>query len=133
MSSPSPVSFSVETWFFFWFVFFSFFSFSLSFADHSHIPSCSPLHLASPLSHCAFVTHCLPFLSVEIKFLDVPEAGYLATNNPPQGEILVRGASITGYYKCNDLIHLNNAPRLALCRMTLVALRAGSVGEVKGK
>ena len=46
----------------------------------------------------------LPFPSVEIKFLDVPEAGYLATNNPPQGEILVRGASVTsGYYKRDDL------------------------------
>jgi long-chain acyl-CoA synthetase len=46
----------------------------------------------------------LPFASVEIKFLDVPEAGYFATNNPPQGEILVRGASVaSGYYKRDDL------------------------------
>jgi long-chain acyl-CoA synthetase len=46
----------------------------------------------------------LPFPSVEIKLLDVPEAGYLAANNPPQGEILVRGSSVTsGYYKRDDL------------------------------
>ncbi|KAF8486866.1 long-chain-fatty-acid-CoA-ligase [Russula ochroleuca] len=46
----------------------------------------------------------LPFPSVEIKFLDVPEAGYFSTNNPPQGEILIRGATVTsGYYKREDL------------------------------
>ena len=39
-----------------------------------------------------------PFPSVEIKFLDVPKAGYSATNNPFQGEILVRGASVTISY-----------------------------------
>ena len=33
----------------------------------------------------------LPVTSIEVKFLDVPEAGYLATNNPPQGEVLIRG------------------------------------------
>ncbi|KAH8988981.1 long-chain-fatty-acid-CoA-ligase [Lactarius hatsudake] len=46
----------------------------------------------------------LPSPSIEIKFLDVPDAGYLATNNPPQGEILLRGPSVTGgYYKRDDL------------------------------
>ncbi|KAI0252289.1 long-chain-fatty-acid-CoA-ligase [Lactifluus subvellereus] len=46
----------------------------------------------------------LPSPSVEIKFLDVPEAGYFSTNNPPQGEILLRGPSVTsGYYKRDDL------------------------------
>lgn len=46
----------------------------------------------------------LPSPSIEIKFRDVPEAGYLSTNNPPQGEILLRGPSVTsGYYKRDDL------------------------------
>ncbi|KAH9985899.1 long-chain-fatty-acid-CoA-ligase [Russula vinacea] len=45
----------------------------------------------------------LPFPSVEIKFLDVPEVGYFSTNDPPQGEILIRGATVTsGYYKRED-------------------------------
>ncbi|TFY74088.1 hypothetical protein EWM64_g9924, partial [Hericium alpestre] len=46
----------------------------------------------------------LPSPSVEIKMLDVPEAGYLHTNDPPQGEVAIRGPSVTeGYYKRDDL------------------------------
>ena len=46
----------------------------------------------------------LPCPSTEIKFLDVPDAGYLSTNDPPQGEVLLRGPSVTsGYYKRDDL------------------------------
>ncbi|KAI0076872.1 acetyl-CoA synthetase-like protein [Panus rudis PR-1116 ss-1] len=46
----------------------------------------------------------VPMPSIEIKLLDVPEAGYLSTNNPPQGEVLIRGPSVTkGYYKRDDL------------------------------
>lgn len=45
-----------------------------------------------------------PVPSVEIKLLDVPEAGYLSTNPQPQGEVLLRGPSvIKGYYKRDDL------------------------------
>ena len=45
-----------------------------------------------------------PMASVEIKFLDVPEAGYLSTNKLPQGEVCIRGPSvIKGYYKRDDL------------------------------
>lgn len=52
----------------------------------------------------------LPVPSIEVKFLDVPDAGYLATNNPPQGEVLIRGPSVTsGYYKRDDL---NNDPEI---------------------
>lgn len=50
----------------------------------------------------------LPSPSVEIKLLDVAEAGYIA--NPtkpgerPRGEVLIRGPSVTsGYYKRDDL------------------------------
>lgn len=46
----------------------------------------------------------LPVPSIEIKLKDVPEANYLSTNNPPQGEVLVRGPSlIQGYFKRDDL------------------------------
>jgi long-chain acyl-CoA synthetase len=46
----------------------------------------------------------LPVPSVEIKLIDVPDAGYRSTNDPPQGEVLIRGPSVTkGYYKRDDL------------------------------
>ncbi|KAI0341152.1 acetyl-CoA synthetase-like protein [Trametopsis cervina] len=42
--------------------------------------------------------------SVEVILKDVPDAGYFSTNNPPQGEVLIRGGSvIKGYYKRDDL------------------------------
>ncbi|GMK57871.1 hypothetical protein CspeluHIS016_0407050 [Cutaneotrichosporon spelunceum] len=45
-----------------------------------------------------------PVPGAEIKLADVPEAGYLSTSNPPQGEILLRGPAIfKGYYKRSDL------------------------------
>ncbi|EIW76882.1 long-chain-fatty-acid-CoA-ligase [Coniophora puteana RWD-64-598 SS2] len=46
----------------------------------------------------------LPMPSTEIKLADVPEAGYLSSNSPPQGEVCIRGPSVTkGYYKRDDL------------------------------
>ncbi|KAK7026440.1 long-chain fatty acid-CoA ligase [Paramarasmius palmivorus] len=46
----------------------------------------------------------LPVPSVEIKLLDVKEAGYTSKNNPPQGEVCIRGPSVTkGYFKRPDL------------------------------
>lgn len=37
--------------------------------------------------------------SIEIKLVDFADAGYYSTNNPPQGEIWIRGAPVTeGYY-----------------------------------
>ena len=42
--------------------------------------------------------------SMEVKLQDYPEAGYLSTNHPPQGEVWLRGGSVTkGYYKRPDL------------------------------
>jgi long-chain acyl-CoA synthetase len=42
--------------------------------------------------------------SLEVKLHDYPEAGYLSSNNPPQGEIWLRGGSVTrGYYKRPDV------------------------------
>ncbi|KAH9942109.1 long-chain-fatty-acid-CoA-ligase [Amylocystis lapponica] len=46
----------------------------------------------------------LPMASIELKLKDVAEAGYLSTNDPPQGELCVRGPSlIQGYFKRDDL------------------------------
>ena len=46
----------------------------------------------------------LPVPCLEVKLIDVPEAGYLANGTPPQGEICLRGPSvIKGYYKRPDL------------------------------
>lgn len=42
--------------------------------------------------------------SMEVKLKDYPEAGYLTSNNPPQGEVWLRGGSVTkGYYKRPEL------------------------------
>ncbi|KAF8547528.1 acetyl-CoA synthetase-like protein [Imleria badia] len=46
----------------------------------------------------------LPPPCIEIKLIDVPEAGYKATGNPSQGEVCLRGPAVTkGYYKRPDL------------------------------
>lgn len=45
---------------------------------------------------------CVP--AIEIKLRDVPDAGYFATNDPPQGEVLIRGPAVTkGYFKRDDV------------------------------
>ena len=36
----------------------------------------------------------------QVKLVDIPELGYRTTNDPPQGELLVKNnAMITGYFK----------------------------------
>jgi long-chain acyl-CoA synthetase len=41
-----------------------------------------------------------PINSIEVRLQDVPDFGYLSTQNPPQGELCLRGVNImTGYYK----------------------------------
>ena len=38
--------------------------------------------------------------SIEVKLVDFPDAGYFSTNNPPQGEIWIRGDPVTeGYWE----------------------------------
>ncbi|KAF8331842.1 long-chain-fatty-acid-CoA-ligase [Cantharellus anzutake] len=45
-----------------------------------------------------------PMPSIEIKLVDVPEANYLTSNSPQQGEVWIRGPSVTGgYFKRDDL------------------------------
>lgn len=66
----------------------------------------------------------LPVPSVEIKLLDVPSAGYLSTNNPPRGEVCIRGPSVTkGYFKRPDL----NADENVFTKEGW--LRTGDVGQ----
>lgn len=46
----------------------------------------------------------VPVPSMEVKLVDVPEAGYFSTNANPQGEIYCRGPSLfQGYFKRPDL------------------------------
>jgi long-chain acyl-CoA synthetase len=40
--------------------------------------------------------------SIEMKLVDFPDAGYYSNSNPPQGEIWIRGDSVTEGYYDND-------------------------------
>lgn len=41
-----------------------------------------------------------PVANVKVRLRDIPEMGYLHTNDPPKGEVCMFGSSImTGYFK----------------------------------
>ncbi|WFD28405.1 long-chain-fatty-acid--CoA ligase [Malassezia nana] len=45
-----------------------------------------------------------PMPSIEVRLCDIPDAGYFSTNSLPQGEILIRGPSVSqGYFKRPEL------------------------------
>jgi long-chain acyl-CoA synthetase len=44
----------------------------------------------------------IPTSSIEIKLVDIPDMKYLHSNDPPQGEIWLRGPSIASGYYMND-------------------------------
>lgn len=64
----------------------------------------------------------IPVPSTEIKLVDVPEMNYFSSNTTPQGEVWLRGPSITtGYYK-----------RDAVTAETITSdnwLKTGDIGE----
>ncbi|KAK9375767.1 eukaryotic long-chain fatty acid CoA synthetase (LC-FACS) [Lipomyces chichibuensis] len=43
-----------------------------------------------------------PTTCVDIKLVDVPENGYLSTNHPPQGEVLIKGEAVSNEYYLNE-------------------------------
>lgn len=46
----------------------------------------------------------VPVPSMEVKLVDVKEAGYLTSETPQRGEIWLKGPSVTsGYFKRDDL------------------------------
>ncbi|KAJ3365549.1 long-chain fatty acid-CoA ligase [Allomyces arbusculus] len=46
----------------------------------------------------------VPMPDCEFKLVDVPEAGYVATGNPPKGELWIRGPAVSsGYFKQPEL------------------------------
>lgn len=59
--------------------------------------SCAMCAILPPDFH-QYGTVGVPVPSCEIKLVDVPDANYFATNNPPQGEVLIRGPSVTKGY-----------------------------------
>jgi len=75
----------------------------------------SAVTLSDPLDHT--LGHCgPPMLDAEVRLRDVPEMNYLTTNNPPTGEVLVRGPSIfVGYYKNKEATAETITPDGWLC------------------
>jgi acyl-CoA synthetase (AMP-forming)/AMP-acid ligase II len=59
--------------------------------------------------------------SMEVKLVDVPDAGYLSTNKTPQGEIYCRGPSLfKGYFKVRVILRCGKrAARSDFCHSAL--------------
>jgi len=77
-----------------------------------------------PPEHMQYGSVGLPVPCIEVKFLDVVDAGYLSTDKPSRGEVCIRGPAVTkGYYKRDDL---NNDPEVFTPDGWL---RTGDVGQ----
>ena len=58
---------------------------------------------AMPIGDASTSTIGVCFPTYEIKLRDVPELGYLTTDNPPRGELMIRGYPVTkGYFNRPD-------------------------------
>lgn len=56
--------------------------------------------IVTPQFHHNYGTVGVLVPSIEVKLKDVPDARYFSTNDPPQGEVLIRGPAVTkGYFK----------------------------------
>lgn len=72
-------------------------------AGYGMTESCGMCAILPPELH-QYNSVGLPVPSLEVKLLDCPDMGYTSQNTPPQGEICVRGPSVTkGYFKRPDL------------------------------
>lgn len=83
-----------------------------SFIDNSLVQILQGYGMTESSAMCAICTPEFNSMSsvgvispaIEVKLVDVPEAGYKATNNPPQGEVLIRGPAVCGgYYKMPEV------------------------------
>lgn len=63
--------------------------------------TCAMGALCDPLA-LTFDAHGDIPTSIEQKLVDFPEAGYFTTNDPPQGELLIRGDPVTTAYYDNE-------------------------------
>ncbi|CAD6973033.1 unnamed protein product [Tilletia controversa] len=66
--------------------------------------SCGMCAILTPEFFTSYGPVGVPVPAIEIKLQDVPDAGYFSTNDPPQGEVLIRGPAVTkGYFKRDDI------------------------------
>ncbi|KAE8257679.1 hypothetical protein A4X13_0g2193 [Tilletia indica] len=66
--------------------------------------SCGMCAILTPEFFTSYGPVGVPVPAIEVKLKDVPDAGYFSTNNPPQGEVLIRGPAVTkGYFKRDDI------------------------------